>query len=44
MTSVGLALVLGAAAVAVYAYLVYPLLLWLGTQGRPRRSAAEPET
>ena len=44
MTSVGLTLVLGAAAVGVYAYLVYPLLLWLGTQGRPRRSPAEPET
>jgi glycosyltransferase involved in cell wall biosynthesis len=44
VTSLGLTLVLGAAAVGVYAYVVYPLLLWLGTRGRPRRPPAEPGT
>ena len=43
MTRVGLILVLGAAVVGVYAYLVYPLLLWLGTLGRARRPPAEPD-
>ncbi len=44
MTSLGLTLVLAAAAVGVYAYIVYPLLLWLGTRGCPRRPLGEPET
>jgi len=43
VTSVGLILVLGAAAVGVYAYVVYPLLLWLGTRGRSGRPPAEPD-
>jgi cellulose synthase/poly-beta-1,6-N-acetylglucosamine synthase-like glycosyltransferase len=40
---VGLILVLGAAAVGVYAYVGYPFLLWLATRRRSGRPPAEPD-
>lgn len=43
LRGVGLILVLGAAAVALYAYIAYPLLLRLGTLGRARRPQVRPE-
>jgi glycosyltransferase involved in cell wall biosynthesis len=43
MTSVGLILVVGAAAVPAYAYVVYPLLLWLVSRRRSLRSPGEPD-
>ncbi len=43
LRGVGLILVLSAAAVALYAYIVYPLVLQLATLGRSRRPPAQPE-
>src|SRR2546426_6040105 len=42
MTGLGWILVIVAVAVGAYAYLVYPLLLWVGTRGRLGRPPVSP--